>query len=83
MPTRVFSFGDDDSWPPLYERELTALLTRELGAQEVLVFDHTVRVDDPSAVRQRLSALRASELIGRLGRTLDETLLINGPAGRT
>lgn len=51
-PTQVLAFSEDRSWQSQYETELTALLTSELQAKEVVVFDHTVRVDDPNAVRK-------------------------------
>ena len=38
-------------WQHTYDKELTSLLQRELGAKEVIIFDHTIRVDDPNAVR--------------------------------
>ncbi|WP_300033393.1 CmcJ/NvfI family oxidoreductase [uncultured Roseobacter sp.] len=41
-----------DSWKDLYDQELTALLMDRLGVQEVVVFDHTVRIDDPKAIRK-------------------------------
>ncbi|WP_170789598.1 CmcJ/NvfI family oxidoreductase [Ruegeria lacuscaerulensis] len=40
------------AWKPIYDAELTAMLSDRLGAREVLVFDHTVRKDDPSATRK-------------------------------
>lgn len=51
-PTVVTSFEHDDRWQPVYDEELRTLLRRHLGAQDVRVFDHTVRVDDPTAVRR-------------------------------
>ena len=51
-PTQVTAFTDARDWQSVYERELTQLLCRELGAREVVVFDHTVRVDDPDSERQ-------------------------------
>lgn len=39
-------------WQRGYDAELEALLVRELGAEEVRVFDHTLRVDDPQALRR-------------------------------
>lgn len=39
-------------WEARYAAELTDLLRRELGADTVRVFDHTLRVDDPAAVRR-------------------------------
>ena len=51
-PSRVVDFASDDVWTDTYDQELTDLLTEHLGAQEVIVFDHTVRVDDPNATRK-------------------------------
>ncbi|MEM9432819.1 MAG: CmcJ/NvfI family oxidoreductase [Pseudomonadota bacterium] len=51
-PSTVTNFDADQSWTGTYDRELTTLLTREIGAKEVVVFDHTVRSDDPNAVRK-------------------------------
>ena len=39
-------------WQEVYDQELTALLRDTLGAAEVVVFDHTVRVDDPNSDRK-------------------------------
>ncbi len=51
-PTAVNSFADGDDWQATYDAELTELLTDEPGAKEVVIFDHTVRTDDPNAVRK-------------------------------
>jgi len=51
-PTKVLSFAHDDSWKYTYEQELHELLTQKLGAKRVVVFDHTVRVDNPNSTRQ-------------------------------
>ncbi|MEM8970490.1 MAG: CmcJ/NvfI family oxidoreductase [Pseudomonadota bacterium] len=51
-PTRVLSFTNGEDWQATYDQELTGLLTRELGAKEVVVFDHTVRIDDPNSDRK-------------------------------
>ncbi|GAB5445208.1 CmcJ/NvfI family oxidoreductase [Gymnodinialimonas sp.] len=51
-PTRVTSFGDNGGWKATYDDELTRLLAQEVDAQEVIVFDHTVRTDDPNAARK-------------------------------
>lgn len=51
-PTSVESFSESQDWKAIYDAELTALLVAELGAAEVVVFDHTVRVDDPQADRK-------------------------------
>lgn len=50
--SHVSDFETSKGWQATYERELTALLTREIGAKEVIVFDHTVRIDDPQAKRR-------------------------------
>lgn len=44
-------FDDDSDWQANYHEELNALLLQTIGAQEVIVFDHTVRIDDPKAAR--------------------------------
>ncbi|MEL6219887.1 MAG: CmcJ/NvfI family oxidoreductase, partial [Pseudomonadota bacterium] len=51
-PSSVTSFPEGGAWKPAYDRDLTALLTREVGAKEVVIFDHTVRIDDPNALRK-------------------------------
>ncbi|MEX0277819.1 MAG: CmcJ/NvfI family oxidoreductase [Ruegeria sp.] len=51
LETQVRDFAGD-SWKPTYDAELTATLSDRLGAREVVVFDHTVRTDDPSATRK-------------------------------
>ena len=52
FPTKVRSFDDDQNWRATYDGELTKLLSIEIDAKEVIVFDHTVRVDDPDATRK-------------------------------
>jgi len=47
----VTSFGAPDGWEEAYDRELHDLLAREIGAKRTIVFDHTVRVDDPAAAQ--------------------------------
>ncbi len=51
LETQVRDFAGD-SWKPNYDAELKAMLKDKLGAREVVVFDHTVRVDDPDAIRK-------------------------------
>lgn len=51
-PSQVADFDDGDQWQSVYDQELSALLTEELGVKEVVIFDHTVRVDDPQATRK-------------------------------
>ncbi len=52
LPSEVTIFPQDGAWHPIYDSELTGLLDRELGAQEVVIFDHTVRIDDPNSDRK-------------------------------
>ncbi len=52
FPTAASSFDDGHFWRATYDAELTTLLIREVDAKEVIVFDHTIRVDNPNAVRK-------------------------------
>ena len=52
QPSRVSEFPDGGDWATVYDGELTDLLRDQIGAQEVVVFDHTVRIDDPNAARR-------------------------------
>lgn len=45
-----FEHGED--WSAVYDQELSELLKSRIGAKEVIVFDHTVRIDDPQAARR-------------------------------
>ncbi|GAA6179452.1 CmcJ/NvfI family oxidoreductase [Shimia sp. NS0008-38b] len=51
FPTVVQSFDAQRNWLATYDAELSQLLATEIGAEEVIVFDHTVREDDPNADR--------------------------------
>lgn len=50
--SQITRFDDSRDWEAHYNEELTWLLNGLLGTREVIVFDHTVRVDDPSAARK-------------------------------
>jgi hypothetical protein len=50
--SQISKFDDSPEWVEDYDRELTSLLKETIGAKEVIVFDHTVRVDDPNADRK-------------------------------
>ncbi|MEO0575310.1 MAG: CmcJ/NvfI family oxidoreductase [Pseudomonadota bacterium] len=50
--SEVADFESSSGWQTVYDAELTSLLRSELGAVEVIVFDHTIRVDDPAAARK-------------------------------
>ena len=41
-----------NAWQQVYEQEISAFLKGKINAQEVLVFDHTVRIDDEIAIRK-------------------------------
>ncbi|MEM1078095.1 MAG: CmcJ/NvfI family oxidoreductase [Pseudomonadota bacterium] len=51
-PSAERHFAEDERWIPGYDRELTTLLKAELGVQDCVIFDHTVRQDDPNATRR-------------------------------
>lgn len=52
IPTSVQNFCQADGWRDIYDRELKAVLRKQIGAQDIVVFDHTVRVDDQNADRK-------------------------------
>ncbi|MEM8731997.1 MAG: CmcJ/NvfI family oxidoreductase [Pseudomonadota bacterium] len=52
LPSAVSDFSDDADWTSAYDGELMDLLKTRRGATEVVIFDHTVRVDDPNATRK-------------------------------
>lgn len=45
-PTSVVDFYDDDEIKRVYYREMESLIESATGASKVVVFDHTIRVDD-------------------------------------
>jgi len=50
-PSSVQDFSGD-TWREIYDLEIADLLSEKLGTREVVVFDHTVRIDDPDASRK-------------------------------
>ena len=48
----IKDFDASNTWQATYDRELKTLLAERIGAQEVIIFDHTVRVNDPDAARK-------------------------------
>jgi len=52
QPSKVTGFGAGENWTADYDKELIGLLKGHVGAAEVIVFDHTIRVDDPEAARR-------------------------------
>ncbi|WP_125182715.1 CmcJ/NvfI family oxidoreductase [Minwuia thermotolerans] len=51
-PSAVRNFYDEAEVEDVYYRELEALLKRETGARRVLIFDHTIRIDDGARSRE-------------------------------
>ncbi len=51
-PSRATSFTEREDWATPYTEDLTALVMERIPAQEVIIFDHTIRVDDPDARRR-------------------------------
>lgn len=43
--------NDNEAWKETYDQELSALLQDKLNVKEVIIFDHTIRIDDPDAPR--------------------------------
>lgn len=52
FPTAVNDFSDGAGWKSTYDAELTNLLADQIGAKEAIIFDHTVRTDDPNSDRR-------------------------------
>ncbi|MEO0371846.1 MAG: CmcJ/NvfI family oxidoreductase, partial [Pseudomonadota bacterium] len=50
-PSHVFDFSGTD-WQAQYDQELTDILEKEVGAKDTVIFDHTVREDDPNSDRK-------------------------------
>lgn len=50
-PSDVSDFSGTD-WRAQYDRELSDILAKEVGARETVIFDHTVREDDPNSDRK-------------------------------
>lgn len=51
-PTQAQLSSSEEFWRTSYEAELRAMLVRQIGAEDVIIFDHTLRVDDPEAARR-------------------------------
>jgi len=48
----IKNFCDLPGWIEIYNHELRSILAEKIGAKEVIVFDHTVRIDNPDADRK-------------------------------
>lgn len=51
-PSNTSRFDDSGEWQQDYDAEISQLLMGQTGALEVIVFDHTVRIDNPNATRK-------------------------------
>lgn len=48
----VTQIDANDQWQAAYDEEIRAFFTKRLGAHEIMIFDHTHRIDSPDAVRK-------------------------------
>ncbi len=48
----ITQFNHDNDWESDYNQQITRLLIQHIGAREVIIFDHTVRIDNPDAERK-------------------------------
>lgn len=51
-PSTISDFDEGRGWESRYDQELRDLLTEQLSVKDVVVFDHTVRIDDPASGRK-------------------------------
>lgn len=51
-PSAIDTSDIGSDWENAYNQEIIKILKSRIGAKEVIVFDHTVRVDDPDAARR-------------------------------
>lgn len=51
-PSVIKDFTQSQDWRETYSAELSRLLAEQLGAKEVIIFDHTIRIDDPNSERK-------------------------------
>ena len=50
--SQISDFNESNDWETVYDQELRDLLGQQINAKEVIVFDHTVRIDDPDSGRK-------------------------------
>lgn len=50
--SQITDFSDMSAWEAVYNAELKTLLAEKIGAKAVVVFDHTVRIDEPDSPRK-------------------------------
>lgn len=51
-PSQITEFDEAENWEATYDLELGSLLKQQIDAKEVIVFDHTVRIDDQHSGRK-------------------------------
>ncbi|GAA0415846.1 CmcJ/NvfI family oxidoreductase [Cocleimonas flava] len=49
--TKIKDFIHSTDWEDTYNAEIRNLLIDKIGAKDVIVFDHTIRIDDPDSPR--------------------------------
>lgn len=50
--SKIQDFDHSNGWQPAYNDELSSILKGHIAAKDVIIFDHTVRIDDPNAARK-------------------------------
>ncbi len=50
--TAVKNFSEGSDWQSIYDDELIQLLRDKVDADDVIIFDHTIRIDDPDSLRR-------------------------------
>lgn len=50
--TDVDVLDDDRTWQPIYEADIKSFLKSNLDIEDVVIFDHTVRIDDDASDRK-------------------------------
>ncbi|WP_417455260.1 CmcJ/NvfI family oxidoreductase [Kiloniella sp.] len=50
--SQIQDFSDTSEWQDIYAAELDSILKEQIQAKDVMVFDHTVRIDDQNAKRK-------------------------------
>ena len=62
-PSGIEDLGYGRDWKSGYDDELRGLLGEVIGARETIVFDHTVRTDDPNAARKPAAMCTATTAV--------------------
>lgn len=73
-PSAVSEFVHSTQWCDQDDTEISTLLKDKLAAQDVIVFDHTVRIDDPNAERKPARNLHSDDSLAGAKRRLIDLL---------